>query len=88
MLTFFKRKTKTNPIKEKSMSNYFSEEYLQKLINEHKLVCACITQFTDRYKQYAASHGADAMTAAHTALRAQKVELELKIDVLQEFLRG
>ncbi len=67
---------------------YFSEEYRQKLVNEHKLVSACITQFTDRYKQYAAFHGADAMTAAHTTLRAEKVALELKIDVLDEFLRG
>ncbi len=67
---------------------YFSQEFLDKLVNEHKLVSASITQLTDRYKQYAPFHGADAMTAALTSLRGQKVELEAKIDVLNEFLRA
>jgi len=67
---------------------YFSQEFLDQLINEHKLVNSSIHQLIDRYKQYLPAHGADAMQAALTSLRGKKVELEAKIDVLGEFLRA
>ena len=67
---------------------HFSQEFLDKLINEHKLVNASIHQLTDRYKQYLQAHSSDALTAALTTLRGEKVVLEAKIDVLGEFLRA
>lgn len=66
---------------------YFSQEFLDQLINEHKLVNASIHQLTDRYKQYVQAHSPDALTAALTTLRGKKVELEAKIDVLSEYLK-
>ena len=67
---------------------HFSQEFLNKLVNEHKLVNASIHQLTDRYKQYLQAHSPDALTAALTSLRGEKVVLEAKIDVLGEFLRA
>lgn len=67
---------------------YFSEEYRDKLVNEHKLVSTAIVRITDGYKQYAPHHTGDAIAAAHTSLRARKVELEVMIDVLNDHLHG
>jgi len=84
MLSIFKRKPKQ--IQDNHME-YFSQEFLDQLINEHKLVNASIHQLTDRYKQYVQAHSPDALTAALTTLRGKKVELEAKIDVLSEYLK-
>jgi hypothetical protein len=86
MLSIFRRKL-SKPIQDKHME-YFSQEFLTKLINEHKLVNASIHQLTDRYKQYLQAHSPDALTAALTSLRGKKVELEAKIDVVGQFLNS
>jgi hypothetical protein len=80
-------KKKPNPIKERTMS-YFSEEYRNKLIQEHKLVVTTINRLTERYKQYAVNNTGDAISVALTKLRGEKAEIEAKIDVLDEFLNG
>jgi hypothetical protein len=68
---------------------HFSEEYMQSLINEHKLVSASVTQLLEtRYQWYARQHGADVVAAAASNLRIRKVELEAQIDLLDEFLKG
>lgn len=67
----------------------FSEEYLESLINEHKLVAASIIRLSDPASGaavYARNHNHDTIVLAITQLRAKKVELEAKIDVLREFL--
>lgn len=66
---------------------YFSEEYKEKLQNEHKLVAAAITRLTTvDYPRQARSHGVDVVTAAVSNLKTRKLELEVQIDVLNEFL--
>lgn len=68
---------------------HFSEEYLQTLVNEHKLISASISQMLEvSYSRYARSHGADVVAAAASKLRTRKVELEAQIDVLTDFLKG
>lgn len=68
---------------------HFSEEYRDKLINEHKLVSASINRLTTTdYPRQARAHGADTIHAAVQNLKAKKVELEAQIDVLNEFLEG
>lgn len=65
----------------------FSEEYRDKLINEHKLVSASITQITTHeWNRYARAHGAEVASAAVSNLKARKVELEAQIDVINEYL--
>jgi len=67
----------------------FSDEYRQKLINEHKLVSTSITRLTTTdWPRQARQHGADVVGAAVSNLKAKKVELEAQIDVLSEFLDG
>jgi len=67
----------------------FSEEYRDKLINEHKLVSASINRLTtEDWPRQARAHGADVCAAAVSNLKAKKVELEVQIDVLNEFLTG
>lgn len=73
----------------KALMQHFSDEYLQSLINEHKLVSASIKQLIEnRYQLYARTHGADTVSAAASNLRTRKVELEAQIDVLNDFLKG
>jgi hypothetical protein len=72
------------------LMEHFSEEYLARLVNEHKLVSTTITHLTSQgiYTQKARQHGIDAMTLCVSNLKAKKVELEGMIDVLTEFLRS
>jgi hypothetical protein len=73
--------------KEKEVNmEYFSTEYKDKLLNEHKLVTTTISRLTQRYPLYAANHTGEAISLALTNLRGRKVELEGMIDVLDEFL--
>lgn len=68
---------------------HFSEEFRQKLINEHRLVSASIARLGEiEYAKYARAHGYDAAALALTNLKARKVELEVQIDVLTDFLHG
>lgn len=69
---------------------HFSEEYLLRLINEHKLISAALAHISNggAYTQKARQHGIDALTLCVSNLRAKKVELEGMIDVLTEFLHS
>ena len=68
---------------------YFSEEYRQQLINEHKLISASIAQLSDiGYARYARSHGVDTIIAALSQLKTKKVELEAMIDVINEYVKN
>lgn len=76
--------------KEKHM-NHFSQEFLDKLIAEHRLVSASILQLTSNhadggYARYARAHGPDAVDQAKKNLYVRKVELEAQIDVLRDYL--
>lgn len=84
MFKIFKRNKK-----EKKDMKHFSDEYREKLQNEHKLVSASITHLTTSgWPRFARAHGADVVTAAVSNLKVRKVELEAQIDVLTEFLDG
>ena len=81
---WFRRK----PKKEEHMK-HFSQEYLDKLIAEHKLVSATITQIqVNAFAAYSSRHGIDNVHASLGSLKAKKVELEGMIDVLTEYLHG
>lgn len=69
---------------------HFSEEFLTSMINEHKLISASLGKINQvgEYKRYANSNGTPSVDGAISNLRARKVELEIKIDVLSEFLNG
>ena len=71
--------------------NHFSQEFLDKLIAEHRLISAAILQLTSNhadngYARYARTHGIDAVDQARKNLYTKKVELEAQIDVLREYL--
>jgi hypothetical protein len=76
--------------KEKHM-NHFSQEFLDKLIAEHRLISAAILQLSSKhsdsgYARYVRSHGVDAVDQARKNLYVRKVELEAQIDVLRDYL--
>lgn len=78
------------PVKENHM-NHFSQEFLDKLIAEHRLVSASILHLTggtpnSAYTRFARAHGPDAVDQARKNLYAKKVELEAQIDVLKDYL--
>lgn len=72
--------------------DYFSEEYRQKLISEHKLIKASLHRLMGNFEYggYAGlkmnAHGQAAMEAAISQLRADQIMLEAKIDTLTEYL--
>ena len=68
---------------------HFSQEYLEKLIAEHKLVSASYAQLkTIHFKRQIQTHGMLAVEEALSKLATRKVELEAYIDTLTEFLNG
>ena len=75
------------PRKESHMQ-VFTKEYLDQLIAEHKLVSASIAhiQTGGNYARFVRNHSQDAVAAGLGALMAKRVELEAKIDVLQDYL--
>lgn len=86
-MNFFKIKRKTDIVKEKQMQ-YFSQEYRDALVNEHKLVSASILKLSENFRNYIAHHTAEVVTKTLSDLKTKKVELEAKIDCLDEFLNG
>lgn len=79
---------KNKNIKEKHM-NHFSEEYLEKLVAEHKLKSAALARLKGpEYNNISRVHGVSSVNNAVVNLSASRVELEAQIDVLTEFLRG
>jgi hypothetical protein len=66
---------------------YFSHDYYNQLVNEHKLIAASIAKLQDAPQYYMRQNNtAMAIEAALQNMLARKVELEIKIDVLGEFL--
>ena len=75
--------------KEKDMQHY-SQENMDKLIAEHRLVAASIAHLRNsgQYAKQQRNHGGQSVDAAIASMSARKVELEAYIDVLHEFLNG
>jgi hypothetical protein len=74
--------------KEKHM-NHFSQEYLEKLIAEHKLVSASIARLRgEDFNRHSRNHGAAAVSMALSTMTSRKVELEAYIDTLADYLNG
>ncbi len=69
---------------------HFSTEYYEHLVNEHRLITACINHLQTQgvAVQKARHHGQDAYALALTNMKAKRIELETQIDVLGEFLNG
>jgi hypothetical protein len=86
-LKIFKSWFKKEPIKEKHMQ-HFSQEYVETLIAEHRMVSAAVALIKNEYPKRTREHGALAVDAALGKMYARKVELEGYIDVLQEYLNG
>lgn len=84
ILKFFKRNTQTR----KQLMQYFSQEYLEKLVNEHKLVQASINRLTQKNAIYRRENSIPIMDNALSNFRTRKLELEVQIDELTEFLNG
>lgn len=68
----------------------FSPEYLKNLQDEHKFTRATITELSSgkHIRMYVNDNGVGAVDSALAILQAKKVELEAKINVLNEFLNG
>lgn len=74
------------PKKEKHM-DHFSQENLEKLVAEHRLVAASIAHMEKtEYPRFARTHGHDTVNGAISQLRIKKVQLEGMIDVLTAYL--
>jgi hypothetical protein len=82
----FTRKKKTP--ERKQLMQHFSQEYLQSLVNEHKLIQASINRLTQRRAFYVRENSVSVMDKALDNFRVRKMELEVQIDELNEFLHG
>lgn len=74
---------------------HFSQEYLEQLQNEHKLIVASIRALKSAPRKYSESGENVSPLMAQAAydqsilqLHTQRVMLESKIDVLNDFLNG
>lgn len=76
---------KRTPKKETHMK-HFSPEYRDSLIAEHKLVSASIAHITDNHGKIIRNHSAAAVGGAVNNLLSRKIELEVMIDVLTDYL--
>ena len=78
---------KQPPPKERHMQ-LFSREYLDALIAEHRLVSASIAhiQAPANYNRFVRTNSYDSVALAISTLTAKRVELEAKIDVLNDYL--
>ena len=83
LISKFNRKPKSS--KGKSM-DFFSNEYRNTLVDEHKLVSTAIAHVESKYAQYSPHHPPQAIANAIASMRAKKVELEVKIDILSDYL--
>lgn len=65
-----------------------SEENLQQLQDQLKLINLAIRQLEEDRGRYLREYGANGMTIARAALYNEKYALEVKLDALANFLRG
>ena len=68
--------------------DYFSVEYRDKLIAEHRLIVAMIERVSESHLYYRQRTPFLIIEKTTMDLKAQKFELELRIDVLTEFLES
>jgi hypothetical protein len=68
--------------------DHFSVEYRDKLVAEHRLVVAMLERASDKYIYYRQRTSAPIVESVMLDLKTQKFELELRIDVLTEFLES
>lgn len=66
----------------------FSEENIEKLNDELRLTIMAINSLQQQGRVYAHTHGHDTVVATISALRVKKLELEVKIAVLNDHISG
>ena len=82
-------KSKPQHIKQKdTLVEHFSEDYLTRLNNEHKLITATVNRLLTARNAYISGNSPEMVDLATRNLLSRKVELEAQIDVLIDFLRG
>lgn len=67
---------------------HFSQENVEKLVAEHRLVCAAIALIKNEYAKRCREHNIASVDTALANMASRKVELEGYIDVLNEYLNG
>ena len=75
--------------KKVSHMKIFTQEYLDSLVAEHKLITAALNRMTQNAANaslYASRYGAQAFDTVRTNLVSKKLELEVKIDELMDYL--
>lgn len=68
--------------------DHFSIEYRDKLVAEHRLVVAMLERATEKYLYYRQRTTVPVIEGVMFDLKTQKFQLELRIDVLTEFLES
>jgi hypothetical protein len=88
-MNFFKKILgKRTPQQVDPAPGHLSELRLSELIAEHRFICATLAHLSSSFPTYARQHGNDSTTFAISSLKAKKVELEAKIEVLRHFLNS
>lgn len=70
---------------------FFTQEYLDSLVAEHKLITATLNRMTQNSANaamYASRYGASAFDTTRTNMISKKLELEVKIDELMDYFNG
>ena len=68
------------------MVKHFSQEYLERLQHEHKLVNAALINLKNNPRKYTQMTFMKPFDEAVLKLESEKIQLESKIDVLTSFL--
>lgn len=76
------------PKKKDIHMDHFSVEYRDKLVAEHRLVVAMLDRASEKYLYYRQRTSIPVIEAVMLDLKTKKFELELRIDVLTEFLES
>lgn len=86
-MRFFKRLFKPKVITHREIiMNHYSQEYLDKLIAEHKLISTAYANLHSSAQRFASQHGHDAVSSALSSMRVKRIELESQIEVLSDYL--
>lgn len=68
--------------------DYYSTEYRDKLIAEHRIIVAMLERASEKYIYYRQRTSVPIVEGVMLDLKTKKFELELRIDVLTEFLES
>lgn len=86
IFNFFKPKTLSRT---EQIMITFSQEYLDKLEAEFRLVSAAYSNLTDiNHNRFARHYGHGPVVAASSNLQIRRIELESMIEVLRDHLNG